>query len=199
MLKRKIIVFGKPIPFVLVFTLCFALVAAAALWILMQLTLAGSIVSLDSPPTAVDTFTNDDGFADAGGFDDDDDGTDPSGVFVPGLAPRSSFTLQTCTSTLTAGVVDILLDSTYDGAFCSIKVLVQNDTGNDIAVESVAVVGAPIFADLNAIQPCGWTILDGDPGSILIDVWPDPGAGAAVFSGATLDVSWVISGTETCP
>lgn len=199
MFKKRIVLFGKSVPLAIIWALAAFCLAAAALWILFSMSLAGSIVSLDSAPTAIETYTNDDAFVDLPTFDPLDTGLDPTGPFVAGGAPRDTYSLQDCTSSLSGGDVSISMDNTYADSWCSLKVTVENLTGEDVQLESVAVSGAPIFVTLNSTTPCGKVVLDGEISGIIFDLTPDPLAPAGAFSGGIVDVTWTLNGVASCP
>ena len=174
-------------------------VAIAGIFASMQLGLEGNIREVE-PPTMLGAYTNDNGVVDYGTFDGNDDGLDPSGLTVPGGAPRFSYDLQFCTAAVNGGSVDVSIIDTYHSTFCTVRVAVQNDTLDDLYLVDAYFDGvAPLEIALNDGSPCGYLLLPGELGSVNIDVWAVEGAsGSWVKVDNTIEVRWGLAGTFSC-
>ncbi len=198
--NRQVRVFGHSIPLVFLLLIIFVGAAIAGIFASMQLGLEGNIREVE-PPTMLGAFTNDDGVIDYPAFDTGDDGTDPSGLTVPGGAPRFDYDMQLCTAAVNGGSIDVVMSDTYHSAYCTVRVAVQNDTPDDLYLIDAYFDGvAPLEIALNDGSPCGYLLLPGETGSVNVDVWPVEGAsGSWVKAENTIDVRWGLSGTFTCP
>ena len=202
-MKRKSVrIFGKSVPVWLIAVFATFIIAAAALAIIQSWQFSGSVASVENPPEPQSgtEWTNDDGFIYNGARDEGDDGMDPSQIWqVGGIVTRQSYDLQNCTISVSGTDVIVVMDDAHETTYCATGVEFQNNSGMDLALDGVAVVGAPIEADLAAFSPRCYTILDTTLGSVGVDLYPIVAAPPGSFSGATLDFTWAVPSTIGCP
>ena len=176
-------------------------VVLAAVYAVMRVGLQGNIKQIN-PPSMTAVSTNDDGVVDFAQFDPNDDGLDPSGIVIPGGAPRFAYDMQDCTATINGdGNVDVLMVDTYHTAYCSLRISVINDTAEALyLVEAVFTGSAPLETALNAASSCGYVLNPLETGNIIIDVWPVEGAeGSWTNLDNEIEVHWGLQNTFTCP
>ncbi len=198
--NKQVRILGHSIPLVFLLLILFVGVAIAGIFASMQLGLEGNIREIVGPDMTA-ASTNDDGTVDFGVFDPNDNGSDPSGVTVPGGAPRFGYDIQNCTAIINGGSVDVSMSDTYYEAFCSIRVSVVNNSPDVLYLVDAVFTGvAPLETALNAGSPCGYVLNPAEIGNVVVDIWPLPGAsGSWVKAENTIDVRWGLSGTFTCP
>lgn len=200
LLDRKVKVFGGSIPLALILLLMAVGVAIAGIFAVMQLGLEGNVREVAGPDMTM-AATNDDGLVDYGAFDGNDDGKDPSGVTVPGGAPRFGYDLQNCTAQINGGSVDVFMVDTYESAYCSIRVSVINNSLDILyLIDTIFTGTAPLETALNSGSPCGYILNPTEVGNVIVDIWPLPGAsGSWVKADNTVDIRWGLAGTFVCP
>ncbi len=201
MFSKRVRIMGRSIPLAIILLLASVVLAAAGIFASMKLGLEGNIREVIGPDMTL-AVTNDDGVVDYATFDGNDDGSDPSGVTVPGGAPRFGYDLQSCAAVINGGgAVDVTMVDTYPDAYCSVRVSVTNNTADVLyLIEAVFTGTAPLETALNSGSACGYVLNPGENGNVIIDVWPIEGAtGSWLKADNEIDVRWGLSGTFSCP
>ncbi len=198
--NKQVRIFGYSIPLVFILLIIFVGVAIAGIFVSMQLGLEGNIREVIGPDMTA-AATNDDSVVDFAVFDGNDDGSDPSGVTIPGGAPRFGYDLQNCTAQINGGSVDVSMSDSYYEAYCSVRVSVVNNSSDILSLIDAIFTGtAPLETALNSGSPCGYTLNPAETGNVIVDVWPaEDASGSGVKSENTIDVRWGLAGTFSCP